>query len=330
LSDTASAPSVVITDCDHLNIEPELRVFAEADFDVRLAECETAEDIIEQARDADAIINQYAPVNKAVLENLERCRVVVRYGVGVDTIDAAAAARRGVWVANVPDYGTEEVSDHAFALMMNLLRGVGRLDRAVRSKRWDVKDVRPLYRVRGLTLGIVGCGRIGLALARKAACFGVRVLGFDVAPMREETLGGVEQVELEELLAASDIVSLHTPLNEGTHHLIGTEQLVLMKRGAYLINTARGGLVDSSALLKALDAGEISGAALDVLETEPPEAGDPLVGHERVIVTPHAGWYSEESYDTLKSEAAREVVRVLSGERPRSPVNEPIERDANA
>jgi D-3-phosphoglycerate dehydrogenase / 2-oxoglutarate reductase len=328
LSAASTIPKVVITDCDHLNIEPESRVFAEAGFELRLAECKTAGDVIAEARDADAIINQYAPIDETVLENLERCRIVVRYGVGVDTIDVEAASRRGVWVANVPDYGTEEVSDHAFALIMSLLRGVGRLDRAVRSGEWDVKKVRPLHRVRGLTLGIVGCGKIGRALARKVESLGIRVLGFDAFPVPEGT--GVEQVELDELLAASDVVSLHAPLTNGTHHLIGTETLRKMKSGAYLINTARGGLVDSTALLKALDAGEIAGAALDVLETEPPEAGDALVVHERVIVTPHAGWYSEESYETLKSEAAREVVRVLTGERPRSPVNEPAERKANA
>jgi D-3-phosphoglycerate dehydrogenase / 2-oxoglutarate reductase len=317
-------PRVVITDCDHLNIEPELRVFEEAGIEVVLANCRDTLSVIRQAGDADALINQYVPIDEAVLESLERCRVVVRYGVGVDSIDLEAAARRGIWVANVPDYGTEEVSDHALALVMSLLRGVNRLDRAVRGGSWDVKLVRPLRRVRGLTLGVVGCGKIGAALARKAACLGLRILVSDAVEIPDALLeGGIRQVDLDELLGAADVVSLHAPLTEDTHYMIGAEQLRRMKRGSYLINTARGGLVDSVALLQALEREEIAGAALDVLENEPPEQGDPLVMHERVIVTPHAGWYSEESYEALKSGAASEVVRVLSGKPPCHPVNTP-------
>ena len=327
----AAYPRVVITDCDHDNIEPEQRVFAEAGFDVHLAECKTASDVIEQARDADALINQYAPIDENVLAHLVQCRIVVRYGVGVDTIDVEAATRHGVWVANVPDYGTEEVSDHAFALLLNLLRGVGRYDRAVRSGEWDYSAMRPLRRLRTLTVGVIGCGYIGAGFARKVGCLGARVLGYDAAGVPEELVrdGVVEPADLDELLARADAVSLHAPLTEHTRHLIGAEQIRLMKSGAYLVNTSRGGLVDSAALLRALDGGEIAGAALDVLETEPPEAGDPLVTHERVLITPHAAWYSEESMETLKSEVAREVVRVLSGERPRSPINEPIGKGAD-
>jgi len=322
----AASPRIVITDCDHDNIEPEQRVFAEAGFDVRLAECKTASDVIEQAREADALINQYAPIDESVLAHLMRCRIVVRYGVGVDTVDVEAATRHGVWVVNVPDYGTEEVSEHAFALLLNLLRGVGRYDRAVRSGQWEYSAVRPLRRLRTLIVGVIGCGHIGAGFARKVGCLGAHVLGYDTVLVPEELVhdGVVEPADLDELLARADAVSLHAPLTEQTRHLIGPEQLRRMKPGAYLVNTSRGGLVDPAALLRALDKGEIAGAALDVLETEPPEAGDLLVPHERVLITPHAAWYSEESMETLKSEVAREVVRVLSGERPRSPVNQPI------
>ena len=180
-----TTPAIVITDCDHDHIEPEQRVFAEAGFDVRLAECKTASDVVEQAREADALINQYAPIDATVLVALERCRVVVRYGVGVDNVDVAAATRRGVWVVNVPDYGTEEVSDHAFALLLNLLRGVGRYDRAVRSGEWDYSAVRPLRRLRTLTVGVVGCGHIGVGLARRVGRLGVRVLGYDAVRVPE-------------------------------------------------------------------------------------------------------------------------------------------------
>lgn len=326
-----ASPRIVITDCDHDNIEPEQRVFAEAGYDVRLAECKTASDVIDQAREADALINQYAPIDESVLAHLMRCRVVVRYGVGVDTVDVEAATRRGVWVVNVPDYGTEEVSDHAFALLLNLLRGVGRYDRAVRSGVWEYSAVRPLHRLRTLTVGVIGCGHIGADFARKVGCLGARVLGYDTVRVPEELVhdGVVEAADLDELLARADAVSLHAPLTEQTRHLIGAEQLRRMKPDAYLVNTSRGGLVDHAALLRALDEGEIAGAALDVLEIEPPEAGDLLITHERVLITPHAAWYSEESMETLKSEVAREVVRVLSGERPRSPVNEPIGRGSD-
>lgn len=330
---SAASPSsgnVVITDCDHDNIDPEKKVFAEAGIEVHLAECKTASEVIEEAREADAIINQYAPIDASVLDALGRCRVVVRYGVGVDTVDVEAATRHGVWVANVPDYGVEEVSDHALALAMNMLRGISRLDRSVRSGGWDVGIVRPLRRIRDLTVGVVGCGRIGSAFARKASRLDLRVIAYDAVPVPGELVEeGVEPVGFDELLATSDVVSLHVPLTEETRHFVGEEQIRRMKPGAFLVNTARGGIVDHAALLRALDEGEISGAALDVLETEPPEEGDPLISHDRVLVTPHAAWYSEESYETLKTETAREAVRVLSGEPPRSPVNQPGERGAN-
>ena len=324
MSAAESSARVVITDCNHDNIDPEKKVLAEAGIGVRLAQCKTASDVIEHARDAEAIITQYVPVDDSVLAALQRCRLVVRYGVGFDTIDVEAASRRGVWVANVPDYGVEEVSDHALALALNLLRGIHRLDRAIRSGTWSVKVVRPLRRVRGLTLGVIGCGRIGSALARKASRLGLRVISFDKVPLPEDLVNeGVEPAGFDELLSSSDVVSLHVPLNEETRHMIGVEQLRRMKPGAYLVNTARGAVVDPAALLRALDERGISGAALDVLETEPPDENDPLLSHDRVLLTPHAAWYSEESYATLKTEAAREVVRVLSGKRPRSPVNEP-------
>jgi D-3-phosphoglycerate dehydrogenase len=210
----AASPRIVITDCDHDNIEPEQRVFAEAGFDVRLAECKTASDVIEQAREADALINQYAPIDESVLAHLMRCRIVVRYGVGVDTVDVEAATRHGVWVVNVPDYGTEEVSDHAFALLLNLLRGVGRYDRAVRSGEWEYSAVRPLRRLRTLTVGVIGCGHIGADFARKVGCLGARVLGYDTARVPEELVHGgvVEPADLDELLVRADAVSLHAPL----------------------------------------------------------------------------------------------------------------------
>jgi len=322
---SSGQPSAVITDCDHATVDPERAVLGEAGIAVRLERCRTAEDVARAAADADGLLVQYARVDDAALAALPRVRVVVRYGVGVDTIDVEAAARRGVWVANVPDYGTQEVSDHALALLLALARGVVRQDREVRAGRWDVNAVRPLRRLPELTLGVVGLGRIGAALARKARAVGFGVVGHDPRGLPDELRAlGVREVALDELWGAVDALSLHLPLTAETHHLLGEEALARLRPGALVVNTARGGLVDGAALLRALEDGRVGGAGLDVLEREPPgEEERALVTHERVVATPHAAWYSEESERVMKTEAAREVVRVLRGERPRSPVNEP-------
>lgn len=319
-----SPPRVVITDCDHDSIEPERAVLAAAGLDVRLAECRSSQDVVTAAAGAEAIIVQYAPVDRAALAGLERCRVIARYGVGVDTIDVDAATERGVWVANVPDYGTEEVSDHALALSLALLRGLPRLDRSVRAGRWDVTEVAPLRRMNTLTVGVLGTGRIGAAFARKIRPLVAAVLAHDPGGVPDDLeADGIVPASRANVLARSDILSLHVPLTPEMHHLIGREALAAMPAGAVLVNSSRGGLVDGGALLAALEGGHLGGAALDVLETEPPASGDLLLRHDRVLVTPHAAWYSEQSALTLKQEAAREVVRVLSGDPPRSPVNAP-------
>jgi D-3-phosphoglycerate dehydrogenase len=311
---------VVITDCDHGTIEPERQVLDGHDVELRLADCRTTADVVREARDAEVLINQYAPITGEVLDALAACRLVVRYGVGVDNVDVDAAASRGVWVANVPDYGRDEVADHTVALILALLRGIARLDRSVRGGGWDYEVVRPLRRLGTLTLGVVGCGAIGTAVARRAAALGMRVVGHDLV----DRPGAPQPVPLAELLATADVVSLHANLTAASRHLIGAAELSAMKPTAYLVNTARGGLVDTAALLAALDAGEIAGAGLDVLETEPPDrTGWALARHPRVVATPHAAWYSEEAFRTLKTEVAREALRVLAGDPPRSPVNRP-------
>ena len=316
---------VVITDCDHDTFDPERAVLDGHDVELRRLQCRTPEEVAAQAGDADVLINQYVPITAEVLEALPRCRLVVRYGVGVDNVDLEAAAARGVWVANVPDYGRDEVADHTLALALAVLRGVAVLDRAVHAGRWDLEAARPLRRLGTLTYGVVGCGAIGTAVGRRAAELGMRVLGYDVAGVRSEP--PIERVPLEELLSRSDLVSLHAALTRESHHLIGLDALARMRPTAFLVNTARGGLVDGAALLAALDAGTLAGAALDVLEAEPPdELGWRLARHPRVVATPHAAWYSEEAFLTLKTEVAREALRVLEGGRPRSPVNSPAAR----
>ncbi|MDF2744202.1 MAG: dehydrogenase [Actinomycetia bacterium] len=316
---------VVITDCDHDSVDPERAVLDGHDVELRVLRCRTPEEVAAQAGDAEVLINQYVPITGAVLDALPRCRLVVRYGVGVDNVDVAAAAERGVWVANVPDYGRDEVADHTLALALSLLRGVVVLDRSVRDGRWDLEAARPLRRLSALTWGVVGCGAIGRAVAGRAAGLGMRVVGYDLPQVPSEP--PIERVGLEELLEAADLVSLHAALTAESRHLIGQEALGRMRPTAYLVNTARGGLVDAAALLAALDTGELAGAALDVLEGEPPDdLGWRLARHPRVVATPHAAWYSEEAFHTLKTEVAREALRVLAGDPPRSPVNSPAAR----
>jgi D-3-phosphoglycerate dehydrogenase len=325
---TTGQQNAVITDCDHATVDPERRVLDEAGIALRLEHCRTSEDVARAATDADGLLVQYARVDDDALAALPRLRVVVRYGVGVDTIDVEAAARRGVWVCNVPDYGTQEVSDHALALLLSLARGVARQDREVRGGRWDVNAVRPLRRISTLTLGVVGLGRIGAALARKAQAVGFSVVGHDPRGLPDELRElGVREAGLDELWGSVDAVSLHLPLTPESRHLLGERSLERLRPGALVVNTSRGGLVDAAALLRALEDGRVGGAGLDVLEHEPPgEDERALVVHERVVVTPHSAWYSEESELAMKTDAASEVARVLGGEAPRSPVNEPEDR----
>jgi D-3-phosphoglycerate dehydrogenase / 2-oxoglutarate reductase len=316
---------VVITDCDHGDVDPERAVLDGHDVELRVLACRTPEEVAAQAGGADVLINQYVPITAAVLDALPRCRLVVRYGVGVDNVDLEAATERGVWVANVPDYGRDEVADHTLALALALLRGVVALDRSVRDGTWDLDPARPLRRLATLTWGVVGCGAIGTAVAGRAAGLGMRVLGYDLPTVRSEA--PIERVPLEELLEEADLVSLHAALTPDTRHLVGAAALARMRPTAHLVNTARGGLVEEAALLAALDDGALAGAALDVLEREPPdELGWRLARHPRVVATPHAAWYSEEAFHTLKSEVAREALRVLGGGAPRSPVNTPAAR----
>jgi D-3-phosphoglycerate dehydrogenase len=305
---------------------PEAAVLDDAGLPWRLEQCRTAADVVEHAADASVLINQYAPITAEVLDGLPDLRLVVRYGVGVDNVDVAAASERGVWVANVPDYGTTEVADHAVALALTLLRGIPPLSASVREGEWEYRVARPLRRLSTLRYGIIGCGAIGTVAGARAAAFGMDVVGVDIEDGRPAPDGVIRTVTLDELVATSDVISLHLALTAVTAHLVDDALLRRVKPGVVLVNTARGGLVDNSALLAALDDGRVRAAGLDVLEAEPPdEAGRRLAAHDRVVVTPHAAWYSEESFVSLKTEVAREAVRVLAGESPRSPVNRPVQ-----
>jgi D-3-phosphoglycerate dehydrogenase len=314
-----NAPLVLICGLDHANIMEEQDVLGRAGVRFEVVPARTEAEYLERCGDADGLLVQYGAVTRRVIEGLPRLRVIVRYGVGVDGIDLAAATDQGVPVVNVPDYGTDEVANHAVSLLLALARKLVRLDRQTRSGGWDVFRVGPVARLTGQTVGILGCGRIGSAVARKLGGFDVRLLGCD--PYIDTFPPGVQPVAFERLLAESDHVTIHCPLRPDTRHLFDRETLAWLRPTAVLINTARGGIVDTAALVEALQQGLLAGAGLDVLEAEPIDPASPLLRMEQVIVTPHAAWYSEEGRSDLKRRAAEEAVRVLRGERPRHCVN---------
>ncbi|HSN42489.1 MAG TPA: C-terminal binding protein [Propionibacteriaceae bacterium] len=312
---------IVITECDHDAFDEEHEVAAAVGGDLVITQSRTPEELIANASGADGLVVQYARITGAIMDALPAVRVIGRYGVGVDTIDIPAATARGIAVCNVPDYGTEAVSDHAIALALAAARDIPRLDRALREGRVDFPGVRPLHVVGDRVFGIIGLGRIGSATARKAAGLGYRVICHDILAGEEPTFRGYQHVALRELLRRSQVVSIHTPLTELTHHLVGAEQLALMRPDAILVNTARGPVVDTAALADALRAGVIRSAALDVAELEPLPRDHELMALPQVVLTPHMAWYSEETYGELKRRTLHNVATLLRGDRPRDIVN---------
>lgn len=320
-----SKMKVVITDFGAPDSEVEKAVLQESGLDIELVRLNThnPEEIIEHTTDADALLVGFAPVGRPIIERLTRCRVISRYGIGVNNVDLQAASERNIIVCNVPDYCTEEVSTHTLAFLLYLNRHIHLQDKLVRSGQWSLamKGTIP-SRLPGQVLGLVGLGNIGRMVARKAQGLGLRVLSYD--PYLDPDKGreaGVELVSLEEMLARSDYVSLHCPLTDETHHLIGAAQLKLMKPSAFLINMARGPVVDQPALYQALVEQTIAGAALDVLEQEPPAPEEPILQLDNVIFTPHSSSATVESAFQLRRDTARNAVAVLQGMIPRWVVN---------
>jgi D-3-phosphoglycerate dehydrogenase len=316
---------VAVTDYVFPSLEPEQRVLAPLGVDLRSAQCKSEEEIITLAKVADAILNCYAKMTTRVIENLSRCKIIARYGIGVDNVDLIAATRAGILVTNVPDYCIDEVSDHALALLLTLARHIVAADRAVKAGAWDVVAHAEIHRLRGQTLGLLGFGKIARALASKVKPLGMKVLAYD--PYVEAKLIAREEAEavsLDRLLVEADVISIHVPLSPETRNLIGESELARMKPTAFVINTSRGGIVDEQALAKALTAKRLGGAALDVLSVEPPPSDHPLRQAPNVILTPHLGFYSRESVVELQTKAAEEVARALKGEPPRSPVNREV------
>ena len=313
---------ITIVDSDNESFDQEQEVASRLGIELGRAQATDEDQVIEAARGADGVLVQYAPLSAAVMDALPGLRAIGRYGVGVDTVDVEAATARGIAVCNVPDYGVQDVSDHAIALTLSVVRGTAQLDRLVRADEYGLVPVKPLHRVSTLRFGVVGLGRIGAATAVKARALGFTVVGSD--PQLEvgtRTADGIEVVDFDTVLATSDVISLHVPLIPSTHHLIGEQTLGRMKPGAVLVNTCRGGVVDTAALARALQDGRLKGAGLDVFEQEPLPADSPLLDCPSAVLTPHASWYSEESYAELKTRAAEAVAAVIRGERPRDILN---------
>ncbi|HFM0502580.1 TPA: C-terminal binding protein, partial [Escherichia coli] len=281
------------------------------------------EEKLRQVSNADAIMVREATVSRPMIEAMQQCRVIVRYGVGVDNIDSQAAKEKGIYVANVPDYGSEDVAEHALALLLAATRRIATRNRDVRDGQWGIGQREPMFRLAGKILGVVGFGRISRCFVQKASGFGFkRILVVDPLLTDEQaSQAGVTRVNLDTLCREADFISLHAPLTPDTHHLIGEAELAKMKPSAVLVNTSRGGLIDEQALINALLQKRIFAAGLDVFESEPLSAKSPLLQMDNTLCTDHTAWFTEESVVELQSKAAHEVRRAFEGEHPLNWVN---------
>jgi D-3-phosphoglycerate dehydrogenase len=319
--------TVLISDFNYADNEIEREALSKWRADVFAAQCATPQEVMEASRNADAIISQYAPITAEVISSLTRCKVLARYGIGVDTIDVAAATKHEIAVINVPSYCEDEVSDHALGLLMAWARRIPHYTDEIRKGAWNWKTGRPIHRLRGQTLGLLGFGKIARVLAHKAIALGAEVIAHDPyvsdAFFEEE---GIPSVGLDEVLSRSDYLSIHVPLTSETRHLINADSLSQMKPTACLINTSRGAVVDEAALARAIQDGELAGACLDVVEDEVPAANNPLLRLPQVLLTPHVAWYSEESQIELRRKVSEDVGRALNGILPHGLVNKELEK----
>jgi len=330
----SARPQVVITDFINEPLDHERRLLGEL-ADVVALNAFSEDDLVGKIEQADAImLYHFISLTERTVSRLKQCKLIVRCGVGFDNVDRAAARARGITVANVPDYGTEDVADSAIGMMLSLTRGVHYMNSRLQHRQgpWIYTQVQPLHRLRGRVFGVVGIGRIGTATALRAKALGMEVVFYDpYAPQGRDKSLGVRAVEtLGELLAQAYVVSLHTPLTPETRHLINRETLAQMQPGSFVVNTARGGVVEVLAVLEAISSGHLRGAAIDVLETEPPPGDHPLIqawrdpshpAHDRLILNPHAAFYSEEGLVDMRVKGSQNCRRVLLGQPPYNVVN---------
>src|SRR5581483_10907820 len=313
---------IAITDSPFPSLDPAKRALARLDPEFRMAKSANADDILAVAYDADAVLVTYAKLSGELLRQLTQCKAIGRFGLGVDNIDLPAAKELGIAVNYVPDYCLREVSDHAMALLLALARKVTLANTLVQSGRWEVPPIVPLRRLEGQVLGLIGFGNIPRALAPKASAFGLKVIAHDPhVASGALAAAGVESVTFDDLLARADFVSVHAPLLPATRGLMNAAAFAMMKKGAFVINTARGPLIDEAALVAALNSGHLGGAGLDVVPTEPLPKDSPLLHRDNVILTPHTGFYSVEALEELQTKCASDVARVLSGEKAVYPIS---------
>jgi D-3-phosphoglycerate dehydrogenase len=308
-------PTVLLTDADRFPFDPDDRaLLEEAGVQLRELAGHEPEDVVEAAEGADGIFVYHARFPRETIARLDGVRVLARCGAGYDNIDVTAARERGITVVYVPDYGVDDVADHALALLLACARRVVQADRAVRAGGWPTyADLAPMRRLRGRTLGVLGYGRIGRNLAEKARALGLRVLVHDPYVPQDS-------IDRDNLLRESDFVSIHVPLTDASRRSIGRAELALMKPTAILVNTARGPIVDTDALVEALAAGLLGGAGLDVFEEAPLPSDHPLRAFDNVVLTPHSAAYTEEALAEVRKRPLEDVLRVLGGEAPRNPV----------
>lgn len=299
---------VLITDYDFPDVNLELELYKAAGVEVVTAQCRTEEEVIAASEGCQGLLVQYAPVNAKVFAARPEIRIASRYGAGFDTINTEDAAKHGVWVGNSPDYGVGEVATHALAMALDLIRNITVYDRAVKAGEWHYTTAGIIPRASEMTIGIIGLGRIGKRMAHISRNMFKRVIAYDPHIIDGDFPAYVERVGREELYRQADVVSLHTPLNDETRNMVDSSLLKLLKPQSYLVNSARGGLVKIDDLLAALDGGQLKAAALDVLPVEPPETASAIVQHKRVLLSPHAAFYSDVAARELRRKAAQNLI----------------------
>lgn len=315
---------VVLTDCPSgLDLHIQKEMLKKVGAQLVVCNCQTEEDVVRACKGADVVWVVYAKLSRLVIQSLRKCKAIVRYGIGIDMIDVQAATEHGIMVANVPGYCVNEVAVHTVALILNCARKITLYDESVRHRRqWNPEIAVPISRLKAKTLGLVGFGKIAQAVVPIVKGFDFLILAHD--PYMEESLFrryGVSPVGFDDLLKSSDFISIHIPLTRETKHMIGERELKLMKRTTFLINTARGEIIEEQVLHKALTHHWIAGAALDVLQQEPPTKDNPLLDLENVIITPHAASYSEESFGEMYRKVAEQTISILKGKCPQYLVN---------
>ena len=314
---------IVITDIQHKNFIPEEEVFSGSDYELIIRNCKTEEEIIELTKDADGVIANLVPITKKVIDNMTRCKIISRYGVGFDSVDIQAATDKGIIVANVPDYCPEDVSDQAMAMLMACIRKVVVRTKKISLGKWNIGEDEKVYRMIGKTVGIIGFGRIGKVFFRKLQGFNLsEYLVYDPY-FSQETADeyGIKLVSMEQLLSQSDYISVHSPLNDETENMLSHNEFSQMKENAIIINTARGPIIDEEALLDALKTGKINSAGIDVFSNEPIKLNSELLSLDNIVLSDHHAWYSEESYVELKTKAALNVKNYLKDKKAPYAVN---------